>query len=184
MQYQLRRIVDDFNAVQQRVNRLAASVPAERWAQRRDPNRWSVGECIAHLNLTAHAYIPILTAAWEANPPTDHAPARYRRDFKGWLLGYAVGPLPRIGKLKFGRVKTKASFVPTGDSPCATILSEFSLTQDAQIQLTAMAEGRPLEQIQIASPFDSRISYNAFSCLMLLAPHQHRHLEQAEEVWG
>jgi hypothetical protein len=34
------------------------------------------------------------------------------------------------------------------------------------------------------SPFSSRMNYTAFSALVIIAGHQHRHLEQAESVWS
>ncbi len=184
MQHQLNRISAEFKEAQQRVNNLAAAVTPDRWSVRRNPNRWSVGECIAHLNLTAQAYVPLLTAAWEAHPPLDPPPAQYRRDFMGWVLGYAAGPLPGFGTFRFGRVKTVASFVPTGDASRDVTVAEFETTQDAQIQLTLMAEGRPLEDMRMVSPFDAKVKYNAYSCLVLLPRHQRRHLWQAEQVWG
>jgi hypothetical protein len=183
LQHQLAKIVADFKEVEQRLDRLVASVAEERWSVRRNPDRWSVGECIAHLNLTAHAYVPVLTAAWEAHPPIEPPPARYRRDFMGWMLGYAVGPMPGIGKFRFGRFKTPATFVP-GDATREITLSDFAAMQDAQIQLTKLAEGRPLEDIRIVSPFDAKVTYNAYSCLVLLPRHQRRHMWQAEQVWG
>ncbi|MBC8088687.1 MAG: DinB family protein [Phycisphaerae bacterium] len=179
----MNRIVAEFREAQQRVDVLATTIASDRWSLRRDPNSWSVGECIAHLNLTAHAYVPLLTAAWEAHPPAQPAPRHYRRDFMGWMLGYAAGPLPHIGGFRMGRVKTVASFVPTGDATRDKTVAEFRTTQDAQIQLTTLAEGRPLESIRIVSPFDSRVTYNAYACLVLLPRHQRRHLWQAEQVW-
>jgi len=50
--------------------------------------------------------------------------------------------------------------------------------------LTLMAEGRPLEDMRMVSPFDAKVKYNAYSCLVLLPRHQRRHLWQAEQVWG
>ena len=167
-----------------------ALVHYDRWIARKrgrsmlGPGAASVAECIAHLNLTSHAYIPLLHSALAQHPPRDPPPQRYRRDFVGWLIGIAAGPLPHIGRVRFGRAQTAPAFVPGGDLDRERTLGEFELLQDEQIGLTNAAHGRPLEEIRIVSPFDARVRYNAYSCLVLLPRHQFRHLWQAEHVWS
>jgi hypothetical protein len=184
MQPQLASIVDDFDAARARCHRLAAATPDDRWALRSDSRHWSVAECIAHLNLTSSSYVQLLRAAFAVHPAEGRAPRRYRRDLPGWLIGLAAGPLPRIGRRRIGRSRTQPAFEPTGPLERASVLHEFDRLQDEQVQLTREADGRPLERIRIASPFNARVSYNAFSCLSLLPRHQHRHLDQAEAVWS
>ena len=183
MHPQLAAIVDDLEHARTFMRRVVARTPADGWATRPDPARWSVAECIAHLNLTSRAYIPLLRAAFSEHPASPSAtPQRYRRDPVGWLIGTLSGPMPRIGGFRFGRVKTKPDFVPANALERDQVVSEFESLQDEQIALTRDADGRPLEKIRITSPFDARVRYNAYSCLWLLPRHQHRHLEQAEAV--
>src|SRR5438477_9584497 len=125
MQHQLSAIVDAFEAARTRVRRLGKVTSEQRWATRSDPRRWSVAECIAHLNLTSHAYIPLLHNAFAQHPPRDPPPQRYRRDFVGWLIGIAAGPLPHIGRVRFGRAQTAPAFVPGGDLDRERTLGEF-----------------------------------------------------------
>src|SRR4051812_5766862 len=184
MHPQLTAIIDDFERARAFLRRVVAATPAEQWATRPDPARWSVAECIAHLNLTSRAYIPLLRSAFHDHPasPSAAPPQRYRRDPVGWVIGTLSGPLLRIGSVRFGRAPTRPAFVPAGALERDQVVSEFESLQDDQIALTRDAEGRPLEKIRITSPFDARVRYNAYSCLWLLPRHQHRHLEQAEAV--
>jgi hypothetical protein len=186
MHPQLAAIVADFENARARMRRIATATPEERWATRSDPGRWSVAECVAHLNLTSRPYIPLLRAAFNDHPASTTVAAshRYRRDGAGWLIGTLSGPLLGIGRFRLGRVKTKPEFVPSATLERTRVVAEFEALQDEQIALTQDASGRPLEQIRIASPFDARVKYNAYSCLWLLPRHQHRHLEQAEAVWS
>ena len=183
MHPQLAEIVADFESARSRMRRIATATPEERWATRSDPSRWSVAECIAHLNLTSRAYIPLLRTAFSEHPASPDVPARYHRDSIGRFIGALSGPLLRIGSFRFGRVKTKPEFVPSATLERAQVVAEFETLQDEQIALTRDASGRPLEKIRITSPFDARVKYNAYSCLWLLPRHQHRHLDQAEAVW-
>ena len=48
--------------------------------------------------------------------------------------------------------------------------------------LTRRANGLPLGEMKIVSPFGGKISYNFYSALRILPRHQERHLEQAEDA--
>src|SRR5215207_10068098 len=102
MHPQLTAIVDDFEHARAFMRRVVAATPGEQWATRSDPARWSVAECIAHLNLTSRAYIPLLRAAFREHPasPAAATPQRYGRDPVGWLIGTLSGPLLRIGRFR------------------------------------------------------------------------------------
>lgn len=184
MHQQLARIRRELESAEARLRRLAQHTPDERWAARRDPARWSVAECVAHLNLTGRAYVPLMRAALdEARTLGRPAPRRYRRDPVGWLLARMTGPLPGIGTLRVGRVRTVPAFVPTGDLARDTLVAEFARLQDEQSSLVAQGDGLPLQAVRIVSPFDARVRYNLYACMTMLAPHQQRHLMQAEGVW-
>lgn len=184
MHPQLTAIVRELESAQSRLHRLAASTPEERWARRAARDRWSVAECVAHLNLTSRAYLPRIGAALgEARTLGVPAPRRYRRDAVGWLIARMSGPLPRVGRWRFGRVRTPAAFVPGGDLMRHEVVGEFEALQGKLITLITAADGLPIDRVRVRSPFDARARYNLYACLTLLAPHQHRHLEQAEEVW-
>ena len=184
IQPQLAAIVTQFELAQERLHELVADTPEERWGVRADPSQWSVAECVAHLNLTSQAYVPMLRDAFsDARFAGADPPRRYRMDPMGWTIALTAGPLPRLGRRRFGRVKTIPAFVPGGDLGRATTVSEFDRLQAELIDLAQDAEGRPLARMRIVSPFNSRVSYNAYSCLVILPRHEQRHLWQAEHVW-
>lgn len=60
MQRQLADIVRQFEDAGARLHRLADALPPDRWSRRNDPRRLSVAECVAHLNLTSRAYLPLI----------------------------------------------------------------------------------------------------------------------------
>lgn len=177
MHRQLQVVVDEFDAAQARLHRLAAAVPESLWAVRHDPARWSVGECVAHLNLTAEGFLPVIRQGIAAGRALGGTTAvRLRRDPVGWLLWRTTGPPVRH------RVRTTAPFVPSGDAPRARTLDDFDRLQAEQVGSVHDADGLPLSRIRITSPFDARVRYSLFSCLTILPRHQQRHLWQAEQV--
>ena len=178
MHPQLDQVAKDFESARERLNRLAGTVPAARWAERPAQGGWSVAECIAHLNLTSDAYLPRLReAVARGRAEGGAAPARYRQDFLGWLIWRAVRPQTKM------KSKTSAAFVPTSTVPAKEMVAEFSRLQDEQIALTRQADGLPLGKLKIVSPFGPGIRYNVYSALTILAAHQLRHLDQAERAW-
>ena len=184
MQPQLAAAIERLRDAQRWVHRLASTLPEERWSVRRVAGSWSVAECVAHLNLTMEAYVPELTEALEraraiGGPP----PARYRMDPMGAVISLVAGPMPRFRGKALGKSKTPARFVPSGVLPRARLLAEFDRLQDLTIDFIRQADGLPLGQVKVESPFDARARYNLYSVFVILPRHQVRHLEQAEEVW-
>jgi len=175
---QLNAISDEFATAQMRLHRLFEVVPVSKWRDRPASNRWSVAECVAHLNLTAEAFRAPVTAALDAGrayPRT--STQRYRRGFTGWLLWRIMGPPVRL------RVNTAPAFVPDTTASVEELVGEFDRRQDEQLGWVWAANGLPLEQLIIVSPFSAKIRYNLFACLSILPRHQHRHLWQAEQAW-
>jgi hypothetical protein len=181
MQQQLGAIVAELESAQTRLHRLADQLPDARWKSRPGQYRWSAAECVEHLNITSKAYLPRLRRALEAATPSPRV-THHRRDFLGWLFSALVGPMPRLGKTKIGRVKTPPEFVPSSAPERAVAIAEFDRLQGELIDVTRQADGYPLGEMKIISPFGGRIRYNFYSALRILPRHQERHIEQAEDA--
>jgi hypothetical protein len=177
MHPQLSELESEFNTALVRLHQLKKDVPSSSWSRRPAPERWSPGECVAHLNLTSAATIPKVRAGLDdARRRGAAAPSRYRRDVVGWLLWKNLKPSGGF------RVKTAPAFVPTGDRSPDELVAEFERLQTEQIACVRQADGLPIHLVKITSPFDARVRYNIFSALSILARHQHRHLWQAERA--
>ena len=178
MHPQLQAIRDEFTEAQRRLHVIRDTVPEDRWRERANPNRWSIAECVGHLNLTTGKFEPTVhLALGRGRRMGGPAPRRYRRNLMGWLLWRTAGPPVRF------RVKTPVAFVPRENLPPARLMAEFDDWQSEQLGWVDQANGLPLDRLQITSPFDSRVRYNLYACLSILPRHQHRHLWQAEQVW-
>jgi hypothetical protein len=184
MNQQLASLISQLEHAQARLDRLGDLIPDDRWSRRNDPLRWSAGECVAHLNLTSEAYIPRIVKAIEQARALPRKDGNYRRDLLGWLFGKMVGPLPRIGRKRIGRVKTTPAFVPTGNFPKQQLLAEFKRLQLELMRLVRECDGLQIDKVKITSPFGEKIQYNCYSALVLLPRHEERHLQQAELVWS
>ena len=183
MQKQLRAITNSMESAQSRLRRLSDKISEREWNKHPGPDRWSAAECVEHLNLTSKAYVPLLRdavsrARKSSDPPRKH----YRRDPAGWLFSLMVGPIRGLWKLRMPRVKTSPAFVPKAGRPKGQILSDFVRLQSELEAVIRSGDGLPLDSVKIVSPFGGRMKYSAYSALVIVARHQHRHIEQAEEA--
>lgn len=178
MNAQLLEIADQLRGATARVHGLREAVPAERWPVRNDPDRWSVSECIEHLNLTSAAFVPLLEAGLEEARRHQVTPGRYRRGFLGWALWKMTGPEAR------GRMQAPAAFVPERSPPAESAVSGFERWQRVLLELLMASDGLPIDRVTMTSPFNARMHYNLYAGLSTLPRHQHRHLQQAERVWS
>ena len=177
MHHQLEEIVAEFESASVRLRELQRKLAPGQWNRRPAPERWTPGEGVAHLNLTAIAMVPLIRQGFEEARRLQRSPgARYRRDLVGWLLWRSISTPGRF------KAKTIPAFVPSGDRPAEEIMAEFDRLQADQIAVTRQAEGLPIDRVKIVSPFNASVRYNVFSALSILPRHQHRHLWQAEQA--
>jgi hypothetical protein len=183
VQQQLAAVIDSLEEAQARLRRLSDKVSEERWNRHPTPGQWSAADCVEHLNITSRAYLPLLRdASVEARQLRADPTTHYKRDPLGWFLSMMIGPMRRIGKLRLLKVKTLPPFVPKGSQPRSQILSEFVRLQGELITLIRSADGLPLDRVKIVSPFGGRMRYSAYSAMVIVARHEHRHIDQAEEA--
>lgn len=183
MQEQLATVVDSLEGAQSRLRVLSDDLSEKEWTKRPEPTRWSAADCVEHLNITSAAYLPLLRDAVASARELHAPPSRhYRRDALGWFMSMMIGPMRHIGKARIGRIKTTPDFVPRGNKSRQSLLSEFVKLQADLVTLIRNADGLPLDRVKIVSPFGGRMRYNAYSAIVIVARHQHRHLDQATEA--
>jgi hypothetical protein len=183
VQRQLKAITDSLRSAQTRLRRLSDHLSDEDWNKRPGPGRWSASECVEHLNLTSMAYLALLPdAVLRAKKRGGPAQKHYRRDALGWFMSMMIGPLRRLGKVRIMPVKTTPEFLPKRGRSKKQILSDFVRLQAELAAVIRSGDRLPLDQVKIVSPFGGRMKYSAYSALVIIARHQHRHLDQAEEA--
>ena len=176
MEPQLSAIIGDLHAAVQRLDTLRSALPDAAWTRRPGVARWSPAECVAHLNLTSEALLPVLRAGLEQASKGPRPGSRYRRDLVGWVIWKVIAPSARL------RTRTVPAFMPSVEGSPAEVLADFERLQSEIIACVRAAEGRAIDHVKLASPFDARVRYNLYAALTLVPRHQHRHLLQAERA--
>ena len=176
---QLQAVVDDLASTRRQLRALYQALPTAAWEDQPAPGRWSAAECIAHLNLTSEALLPLFRAGLcEARVRGGRAASRYHRGLVGWLVWQVMRPS--------GGLRTAAlpAYVPSAEAaaPVEGLLADFDRLQEELVSCVCAAEGLPIERVTVVSPFDPRVKVNLYAALTLVARHQHRHLLQAERA--
>lgn len=183
VQKQLAAVIESLDAAQSRLRALTDKLSDKNWGKRPAPNRWSAADCVEHLNLTSRAYLPLLRDATARAREISSAPrTHYTRDPLGWFMSMMIGPLHQLGKFKVVSIRTTPPFVPKGGQSRNQLLSEFVRLQADLVTLIRSADGVPLDAVKIVSPFGERMKYSAYSALVIVARHEHRHIQQAEQA--
>lgn len=182
MQQQLAAISQSLETAQSRLRSLSDNISEKDWNRKPAPGEWSAANCVEHLNLTSDAYLPLLRDALaEVRERGVIAKTlRYRRDALGWFMSMMIGPMRRIGKFRIGRVTTTSDFVPRGEASREQLLSDFVRLQAELLTMVRKADGLPIDRVKVVSPFGGKMRYSAYSAMVIVARHQHRHLDQAE----
>lgn len=149
--------------------------PAQfNWRERAD--RWSVGQCIEHLNITTERYLPVLSqriaAAW----------ARGQGDARPFTMGliergffWMLEPPVRT------RVKAPKAFHAPADLPVEATVQRWLDLHDQLAACISSANGVDLGAVKVKSQFGP-VSFTLGGTFSILLAHERRHTWQAREV--
>jgi hypothetical protein len=166
-----------------RANRRAAAaicdgLSGEQFNCRPAPKSWSIAECIAHLNLGGRAYIEQVNIAIDrgrARSQLAKGPQRYGW-FTRWMIR-AMEPPPRR-KYKTPRRFVEQAAVFDIDAE----LHEFTAVGEAWEQCLDAANGLHLGRVKVRSPAMKLLRFPLGGLFATMAPHERRHLWQAQQV--
>jgi hypothetical protein len=141
------------------------------------PGRWSIGECLEHLNVTARLYWPVIAQAinqakaqgWMSKGPYKH----------GWFGKLFVRSAEPPVKMKF---KAPRRFRPPADQPLAQVYPQFVSFQDRLLDLICDANGVDLGRPKVQLPATKLIKLTLGQGFGLIMAHERRHLWQARQV--
>lgn len=171
---QLGELRAEFGRAGSEAQRLTAGLGDAGLWQRPPDGGWSVGECLAHLNLAGEPYLAKMQAAAadaRARGRTGAGPFAF-----GFLGGRFVRSLSGESKTKFRAPK---AWLP---EPQADVLERFGRLQAGLADLAAEADGLDLGRVTVASPVSPLVRLSLFEALNLVAAHEDRHLRQAARV--
>jgi hypothetical protein len=156
---------------------LAADLDNARFNWSPQPGRWSVAQCLEHLNVTHRAWLPLLEAAADKGRREGvihNGPYTY-----GFLSRLFLRVLEPPVKLK---VKAPKPFRPSPELGREAVVAEFDTMHQRLDKLIASSNGLDLSRIRVRSAFSGRIRYSLGMSYWLILAHDRRHIWQARNL--
>ncbi len=175
---QLKDYLQQFEALKQEARVLVNGLSEEAFNWRPDPERWSVGECLDHLNTTGRLLLPRLDAAIEqarARGLTGTGPFDY-----GWLGRWWIKQMQPSSRRRF---KVPRVFEPSASTlDRDPVLAAFLTLQDELAARARAADGLDLRRVKAPSAAFSLLRLPLGAWLESTVAHERRHLGQARRI--
>lgn len=173
---QLADICNQLRSNSLQVLKLADNLHHHQLNLRIESDRWSIAECLVHLNLFSEVFVSRIGIACEnARREGLYGAGPYKMDFVGRLLKYVLEPPSKWTAI------TPDEFEPHVIEPLEKVIPTFNQLQSELIELVSDSSGLDLNRIKIISPVSKHVRYNLYSCFQIIAAHQRRHLRQADQ---
>jgi len=172
------RLILQVNECRRRAEQLTAGLTPEQVTRRPSPPKWSIAECLAHLNLTAAVVQPKIAWAIEQGKREDiTGTGPFSPGFMGRLLIWIAEPPPKF------RMPAPRRIAPgVGRSDSSQVMTDFMKVQDGWEKLIREGDGLDQHKVKVASPFPGMPRLRLAAPIPWMLAHQRRHLLQAENV--
>ncbi len=159
-------------------NFLNLSVEALNWKSNID--KWSIAECLEHLNIYSQFYLPAFEEAI-LKGKTNSAPSHFS---SGWLGNYFAESmkLQADGSLKT-KLKTPKAYNPANSSLDAKqVINDFLAHQQTTLKLIEAAAQTDLGKFRVPTSLTRFISMKLGDAFRFVVFHNTRHIVQASKV--
>jgi hypothetical protein len=175
-------LIAEMDANLSHLGSITARLSRDQFNWRPDTGRWSIGECVSHLNIVNAGDIAPLRTAIErgrARGLTGAGPYRY-----GSISRKFIASMDLPVKRKFKAPKT---YMPPGEAEPESAIAEYARVNAELRKLALSADGLDLARVKTdlpALPAALRmfVKMALGARLTVLTTHDRRHLWQAEQV--
>lgn len=169
--------IEQLEQIKVEANQLLAGITASQFNWTPDPRRWSIGQCVEHLNITGELQLEALKDPVEQlrkDNLTTTRPFKIR-----FLARKFLKSLEPPVKQRFRSPKVYKPGLPLS---WERELERFLKLQDDCIALLNGADGLDLTAIKVASPAARWLRFPAAVWLASIPAHERRHLWQIRQL--
>jgi hypothetical protein len=177
----LAREIDDFRKQFEQISAdadaLVTPLGEEQFVWKPGPNRWSIAECLEHMNATARAYLPAIDEGIaDAIRYGAYAEGPFQYSLVGRIFSRMMEPPARF------RMRAAPDKQPGPERPKRETLAGFRAYQVQYVDRLRQANGIDLSRSCVRSPLASWIRIPLGSAFAAMAAHERRHLWQARKI--
>ncbi|WP_426493030.1 DinB family protein [Hymenobacter sp. 102] len=168
----------DVERVREITNRRFRPLTDDQLNRGPGPGKWSVGQCLEHLNIVGGLYLPVISRKVKAAKERGSAPAdTVAHGFFGRKMTEAMRA-PATEK----PIKSPQQYAPSGSRLPRTVIEVFSRQLDELSNLIEQARRVNANAVRIPNPIIPLLIPRLTDVLELLVEHIKRHIGQAERV--
>lgn len=179
------RTVDFFDALSADITRLREitqrrfrPLTDDQLNRRPGPGKWSVGQCLEHLNIVGGRYLPTITRKLQQAKERGSTPAEMvRHGFVGRKMTEAMRTPPSQKAMK-----SPQQYAPSGSRLPRTVVEVFIRQLDELEGLLTQARRVNANAIRIPNPIIPLLYPRLTDVSEMLVEHIKRHIAQAERV--
>src|SRR5258708_3417931 len=141
---ELRDYYEQIENIQEDAQELTAPLNDAQFNWRPKPGRWSISECLAHLNVATGLDVALIDGEIERGRAAGligHGPFKYSF-FSRWFVGFMDAP-PKI------RVRAPKVYAPPAGHPKDKVVPEFLSIHQRLLELVLTANGLDLGRIKV-----------------------------------
>ncbi|MBT9391797.1 DinB family protein [Hymenobacter sp. NST-14] len=142
------------------------------------PGKWSVGQCLEHLNIVGGLYLPVIGRKIKAAQQRGTSPAE---EVKHGYFGRKMTEAMRVPAAE-KPLQAPQQYAPSGSRLPRTVVEVFSRQLDELSSLLSQARRVNMNAIRIPNPLIPLLLPPLPDAFELLVEHMKRHLQQAERV--
>jgi hypothetical protein len=176
---ELQEYCSDFSSLKEQAEKLSADLTGDQFTWKPAENKWSVAECLDHLNVGGGMVLSALQKAIDrghrkgivAEPPFTYG-------FFSRMFPKIMEPSSRL-KMKSVRLYLPA---PAADLDKESVVTTFLQLQDDYIEQIQRSDGLDLRRIRVSSPAIRLLRLILGAWFAVTLAHEKRHMEQAHRV--
>ncbi len=177
----LAREIDEFRKQFEQIScdadALITPLTEEQFIWKPGSNRWSIAECLEHMNATARAYLPAIDEGIaDAIRNGAYAEGPFQYNVIGRIFSHLMEPPVRF------RMRAPLDKQPGPERPKRETLAGFRAYQVQYVDRLRQANGIDLSRSCVRSPLASWIRIPLGSAFASMAAHERRHLWQANKI--
>ncbi|MBD2714624.1 DinB family protein [Microvirga sp. STR05] len=146
--------------------------------RRPSPDKWSVGQCLEHLNIVGGLYLPTITRKLKQAQERGSKPAS---TVKHGYIGRKMTEALRVPPTQKA-MKTPQQFAPSGSRLPRTVVEVFGRQLDELINLLEQARHVNANAVRIPNPIIPLLWPRLTDVAEMMVVHIKRHVAQAERV--